>query len=95
MSVLDPFALKVRCDLSSTLFAPLLFGLLDRHSRACRQQQPILHRTQVIGYVLLAEQRNGATPTLGDALVELLQDISEAARAIGAIVQPVTSSRRG
>jgi hypothetical protein len=59
-----------------------------------RQQQRILHRTQVIDYVLAAEQRNGGTLTVGDALAELLQDITDAARTIGAIVQPLASSRR-
>jgi hypothetical protein len=38
--------------------------------------------------VLTAEQRNGARLTLGDALTELLTDISEAARTIGTILQP-------
>jgi hypothetical protein len=55
-----------------------------------RQQQRILHRTQLIDYVLAAEQRNGGTLTLGVALAELLQDITDAARAIGAIVQQAT-----
>jgi hypothetical protein len=54
-----------------------------------RQQQRLLHRTQLLEYVLTAEQRNGARLTLGDALTELLTDISEAARAIGTILHPV------
>lgn len=58
-----------------------------------RQQQRILHRTQVIDYVLVAEQRNGATLTLGDALAELLDDISDAARTIGTILHPGPSRR--
>ena len=53
-----------------------------------RQQQRILHRTRVIDYVLVAEQRNGATLTLSDALAELLGDITDAARAIGTILRP-------
>jgi len=53
-----------------------------------RQQQRILHRTQVIDYILVAEQRNGATLTLGEAVAEFLQDISEAARTIGTILRP-------
>jgi hypothetical protein len=48
-----------------------------------RQQQRIVHRTKVIDDVLTAEQRKGATLTLGDALAELLNDISEAARTMG------------
>ena len=56
-----------------------------------RQQQRILHRATLIDYVLVAEQRNGATLTLGDALAELLQDISDAARTIGTILHPVSS----
>jgi hypothetical protein len=59
-----------------------------------RQRQRILHRTQLIEYVLTAEQRNGGMLTLGDALAELLQDITDAARAIGALVQPLAPSRR-
>ena len=47
----------------------------------------------MIGYVLAAEQRNGARLTLGDALAELLQDITDAARAIGVIVQPLASAQ--
>jgi hypothetical protein len=54
-----------------------------------RQQQRILHRTALLEYVLTAEQRNGARLALGDALTELLTDISEAARAIGTILHPV------
>ena len=44
-----------------------------------RRQQRILHRTTLIVCVLLAEQRTGAGLTLGDALAELMRDISEAA----------------
>jgi hypothetical protein len=42
----------------------------------------------VLAYVLTAEQRNGASLTVGDALTELVTDISEAARTIGTILQP-------
>jgi hypothetical protein len=52
-----------------------------------RQQQRILHRTTLLEYVLTAEQRNGARLTLGDALTELVTDISEAARTIGTILR--------
>jgi hypothetical protein len=54
-----------------------------------RQQQRIVHRTALVEYVLTAEQRNGARLTLGDALTELLTDVSEAARTIGTILRPV------
>ena len=42
----------------------------------------------MIDYVLAAEQRNGVALTLGDALAELLRDISDAARTIGTRLQP-------
>jgi hypothetical protein len=41
-------------------------------------KQCIVHRTKVIDYVLAAEQRKGRIVTLGNALTELLTDISEA-----------------
>jgi hypothetical protein len=37
--------------------------------------------------VLAAEQRGGAPLTMGDALAELLADITEAARTIGTLLQ--------
>ena len=40
----------------------------------------------VIDCVLAAEQRNGTPLTLGAAVIELVQNISEAARAIGSFV---------
>jgi hypothetical protein len=49
-------------------------------------KQCIVHRTKVIDYVLAAEQRKGRIVTLGDALTELLTDISEAARTIDTIL---------
>ena len=52
-----------------------------------RQQQRILHRTQLLAYVLTAEQQNGARLTLGDALTELLADIKEATCTIGTILR--------
>jgi len=45
----------------------------------------------VIDYVFVAEQRNGATLTLGDALAELRQDIGEAAWLIETILHPISS----
>jgi hypothetical protein len=37
--------------------------------------------------VLAAEKQGGQTLTMGDALAELLADITEAARTIGTILQ--------
>ena len=52
-----------------------------------RQQQRILHRSALIDYVLAAERQRGQTLTMGDALTELLADITDAARTIGTILQ--------
>ena len=52
-----------------------------------RQQQRILHRSALIDYVLAAEKRGGGPLTMGDALAELLADITEAARTIGTLLQ--------
>lgn len=54
-----------------------------------RQRQRILHRTTLLDYVLAAEQRNGAGLTLGDALAELVRDITDAARQVGTILQQI------
>ena len=53
-----------------------------------RQQQRILHRSALIDYVLAAEKRGGGPLTMGDALAELLADITEAARTIGTLLRP-------
>ena len=58
-----------------------------------RQQQRILHRSALLTYVLAAEQQNGQPLTLGDALAELLADITEAARTIGTLLQPAPDGR--
>ena len=55
-----------------------------------RQQQRILHRSALIDYVLAAEKRGGEPLTMGDALAELLADITEAARTIGTLLQTAT-----
>jgi hypothetical protein len=55
-----------------------------------RQQQRILHRSALIDYVLAAEKRSGAQLRMGDALAELLADITEAARTIGSLLQTAT-----
>lgn len=52
-----------------------------------RQQQRILHRSALVNYVLAAERRTGAPLTMGDALADLLADITEAARTIGTLLQ--------
>ena len=52
-----------------------------------RQQQRIVHRSALLAYVIAAETRSGHALTLGDALAELLADITEAARTIGTILQ--------
>src|SRR5262249_60887951 len=44
------------------------------------QPHRILHWTKVIDLMLAAEQRNGAGLVFGDALAELVRDISEAAK---------------
>ena len=59
-----------------------------------RQQQRILHRSALIDYVLAAEKQGGETLTMGDALAELLADITEAARTIGTILQQVGDRRK-
>jgi hypothetical protein len=59
----------------------------DQVDALTRQQQRILHRTQLVEYVLVMEQRHGATLALADALTELLADISEAARTSATILQ--------
>ncbi len=60
-----------------------------------RQQQRILHRSALIDYVLAAEKRGGEPLTMGDALAELLADITEAARTIGTILQAAGHGRTG
>jgi hypothetical protein len=55
-----------------------------------RQQQRILHCSALIDYVQTAEQRGGEPLRMGDALAELLADISEAARTIGTLRRPRT-----
>lgn|SRR5262245_21420904 len=65
---------------------PTLAG--DQVDALRRHQQRILHRSTVINVVLKAEPR-----AMGDELAELLMDISEAARLIGAILEQVGSGR--
>jgi hypothetical protein len=49
------------------------------------------HRSTLIDYVLAAEKRNGEPLTMGDALAELLTDITDAARTIGTLLQTATA----
>ena len=58
-----------------------------------RQQQRIVHRSALMDYVIAAEKRSGQPLTLGDALAELLADITEAARTIGTILQAAGNGR--
>jgi hypothetical protein len=58
-----------------------------------RQQQRILHRSALIDYVIVAETRGGQALTLGDALGELLTDITEAA-TVGTILQQAGDRRK-
>ena len=58
-----------------------------------RQQQRIVHRSALLAYVIAAENRSGQALTLGDAIGELLADISEAARTIGTILQAAGHGR--
>ena len=44
---------------------------------------------RALAYVIAAENRSGQALTLGDALAELLADITEAARTIGTILRGV------
>ena len=60
---------------------------MPRHAQVRRQQQRILHHSALIDYVLAAERQSGQTLTIGDALTELLADITEAARTIGTFLQ--------
>ena len=59
-----------------------------------RQQRRILHRSALVDYVLAAETRGCGPLTMGDGLAELLADITEAARTIGALLQPTTGRVR-
>ena len=52
-----------------------------------RQQQRILHRSALIDHVLAAETRRGGPLTMGEALAELLAEITEAAHTIGTLLQ--------
>ena len=65
-------------------------ALLTQLEALRRQQQRILHRSALIDYVLAAEKRGGEPLVMGDALAELLADITEAARTIGTILQTAT-----
>jgi hypothetical protein len=59
-----------------------------------REQQRILHRSTLLDYVLTAEKCGGEPRTMGDALAELLADITEAARTIGTLLRAAGNGRR-
>jgi hypothetical protein len=65
----------------------------SRYWRMALIGQRILHRSALIDYVPAAERRGGETLTMGDALAELLADITEAARTIGTLLQAATARR--
>jgi hypothetical protein len=66
---------------------------LDQLDALTRQQQRITHRSALVHYVLAAEKQDGQTLTLGDALAELLEDITDAAHTIATILQQVGNGR--
>ncbi len=66
---------------------------LDQVDALTRQQQRIVHRSALLAYVIAAETRSGQPLALGDALGELLADITEAARTIGTILQAAGAGR--
>ncbi len=65
----------------------------DQLDALTRHQQRILHRSALINYVIAAETRGSQPLALGDALGELLSDITEAARTIALILQQVGNGR--
>lgn len=75
---------------TSPAAATVIPSLLPPIEALQRQQQRILHRTALVDYVLTAETRGGGPLTMGDALAELLADITEAARTMGALLQTAT-----
>ena len=75
---------------SATPTAPPAPAPLTQVDALRRQQQRILHRSALIAYVLATEKRGGQPLTLGDALTDLLADITEAAGTIGTILQTAT-----
>jgi hypothetical protein len=71
--------------------SPVHTGLsIDQVDALHRQQQRILHRALVISYVLGDEMR--AEPAA--AIADLLDEIEEAARTIGTLLQTATAARR-
>jgi hypothetical protein len=63
-------------------------GLALEQVHALTQQQRILHRSVVLDCALKADALD--PPTMREAVADLLADITEAARAIGVIVQQAT-----
>ena len=66
---------------------------LEQVDELQRQQRRIVHHSTVIDYVLAAEKHAGQTLMMGDALRELLADITQAARTIGTLLQQVGNGR--
>jgi hypothetical protein len=59
-------------------------------SDGARKLRGVERPNALIDYVLAAERQRGQTLTMGDALAELLADITEAARTIGTLLQIAT-----
>ena len=72
---------------------PVVFTRYQLHALT-RQQQRILHRSALVDYVIATETRGGQPLALGDALGELLADITEAARTIGTTLQQAGDRRK-
>ena len=92
-SVKRPAVIPVTHDASRPGTPPAAFAC-DQLDALTRQQRRILHRSALLAYVIAAENRGGHALTLGDALAELLSDITEAAQTIGTILQQVGDRRK-
>ena len=68
-------------------------ALLTEVEALRRQQQRILRRSALIDYVLAAEKRRGDPLRMGDALAELLADITEAARTTDTLLHTANGRR--
>lgn len=92
-SVKRPALIPVTHDASRPSPPPAAFPC-EQLDALTRQQQRIVHRSALLAHVIASENRSGQALTLGDALGELLADITEAARMIGTILQQVGGRRQ-